>query len=138
MTDEARVLLPLGSSVLKFPILTRTVKRRIVLMAELSLASAVVMPVSQVSAETASSMSAPPPVNLYVSPSLGHDNGSEYLLEYSGDGTNWSTFDDHTASYTASSANESVAGLRPLPAAHRDQLQLQRRQHLRNTGLRNF
>ncbi|WP_200949531.1 discoidin domain-containing protein [Leifsonia sp. Root227] len=34
-------------------------------------------------------------------------SGYEYLLEYSADGTNWSTFDDHTASRTTDRANYS-------------------------------
>ncbi|MFF1876157.1 discoidin domain-containing protein, partial [Kitasatospora herbaricolor] len=34
-------------------------------------------------------------------------SGYEYLLEYSADGANWSTFDDHTASRTTDRANYS-------------------------------
>ncbi|WP_236061982.1 discoidin domain-containing protein [Actinacidiphila acididurans] len=43
-------------------------------------------------------------------------SGYKYLLEYSADGTNWSTFDDHTANYTSSSADYSFL---PAPVSAR-------------------
>jgi chitodextrinase len=36
-------------------------------------------------------------------------SGYKYLLEYSADGTTWSTLDDHTANFTSSAANYSIA-----------------------------
>ena len=36
-------------------------------------------------------------------------SGYKYLLEYSTDGTSWSTLDDHTANSTTSAANYSFA-----------------------------
>ena len=36
-------------------------------------------------------------------------SGYKYLLQYSRDGINWSTLDDHTAAFTTSSANYSFA-----------------------------
>ena len=36
-------------------------------------------------------------------------SGYQYLLEYSADGVDWSTLDDHTAAYTTSQTNYSVA-----------------------------
>jgi hypothetical protein len=35
-------------------------------------------------------------------------SGYKYLLQYSADGVNWSTFDDHTAAYTSAAANYST------------------------------
>jgi hypothetical protein len=43
-------------------------------------------------------------------------SGYKYLLEYSSDGVNWSTLDDHTATDTTSSANYSIA---PSPVSAR-------------------
>jgi chitodextrinase len=37
-------------------------------------------------------------------------SGYEYRLEYSGDGVNWSTLDDHTSAYTTSQTDYSFAG----------------------------
>ncbi|MFF3750591.1 discoidin domain-containing protein [Streptomyces sp. NPDC002018] len=44
-------------------------------------------------------------------------SGYQYRLEYSTDGTRWSTFEDHTATNTVSAANYSFAG-RPVTARH--------------------
>ncbi|WP_246144860.1 discoidin domain-containing protein [Actinacidiphila oryziradicis] len=44
-------------------------------------------------------------------------SGYKYLLEYSSDGTNWSTLDNHTAAATTSAANTSIAAS-PVPARY--------------------
>jgi chitodextrinase len=60
--------------VLKFPAPTRAHIRTITLAAGLSLALAAASPIAATSAHAASD--APPPLNVYVSPTLGHDDGS--------------------------------------------------------------
>ncbi|SDM83227.1 discoidin domain-containing protein [Actinacidiphila guanduensis] len=44
--------------------------------------------------------------------------GYQYLLEYSADGLNWSTLDDHTASATTAQTNYSFAGDSPVSARY--------------------